>query len=1407
MACRRATGPFTRTTLPLHAYLAHDRRQALARDEPLPERCSGAALFADITGFTALTEALAQGQGSRRGVDDLVRRINAVHEVLIGAVERAGGSVVSLAGDGMTCWFDDRHASGEPAARRALRCAGAMQQAMRPQPELSVKVGLAAGAAMRLAVGDPALQLLDLLAGATVARAVAAESQALAGEVLVDGSIVAPLSGPLAAPGTAHGLGAPRQTALGDPVYPYQVGADDDATAASASSGAPVAAPSAAGSLPPAGRPTDADLLRPWLLPFVFERLMSSVGLFATALRPATALFVRVALGTGPVETPAGADRDALQALVVAVQRVLQHHGGVLLEASVDARGTCLYGNFGAAQVHEDDPSRALRAALELRQRFDDDGLELQIGLSSGTLCVGGYGGPTRRSFGAIGNEVNSAARLMALARPGEILLSGRTRQLLPDDDFAFEARAPVPLKGKTEPMAVFAAAGLQQRRAIRLQEPPAVLPLVGRSAEVAQLQAALAAARQGHGQVLRIVAEAGMGKSRLLAEGVRLARRSGFIGYGGASRLDGVLTPYLIWQGVWRAFFDLDPALPQRRQRQAVQAVLQRDVPEHAEAGPLLAAVLALDWPDTPFTAALLPRDRKALLEAVLLRCLQAAAADMAEDGMGLLLVLEDLHAADPPSVDLLLALARGSEALPVLVLSAERPPEPTGIDDTRPRADWPPHTQHIVLSGLTSTDVEAMARSTLARLYPERPGTLPAAVLEQLVRRAQGNPFYVEELLAFLHDRGLDPQHPDAVLALEAPSSLHSLVLSRMDRLPALQQNVLKAASVVGREFTLADLQGYCPTLGPPDAVATAVVELGRLGLTPPLPDATEPTHVFHHLVTHEVAYESIGHDTRAVLHEQFARHLERRHADPEAWATQLAHHYERAGCAGPASHYLRRAASQAMARYANDEALSHLERALRCLPAAEAAGRFELLMQRQALSDLQGRHDAQRADLDELQRLATLLPGASARRIRLLGLQAQLELDVGRHAEAQAQLAAALAQLDAATPHDGSLSALRPDLLLLQAQVLLHAGHAAAALQVVDAALALSQGEPALRLKALSRSGQAHWQLGDLALAGQRFAQALDLARQGSDLRAQLNVLNSLGVVAKSRSRFAEAARHYDDALALARRIGDRSGEAMLLNNLGSACLAAGRFHEAALHCEQAVRMFAEAGEAVMHGLALTNCAEARREAGRPLLALQLSAQALDRVRSGGSRGGEALVLENLALAEAAVERPDDAQAHLLAAIELARAMAAPAREASALLNLGRLHLDRGDGTAAGAALDQVDKLALRLCDPSLDTGLQAAHARLRVLQGSPAEAAQSLQPLLDTLLVAPDPDLPAPSLDLYASALQVLQAAGDARAAALRQRARQVLAERAAHFPDAAAQRNFLAMAPHRAIQAD
>ncbi|MBI3368651.1 MAG: AAA family ATPase, partial [Burkholderiales bacterium] len=998
----------------LHAYLPQDRLRALARGEALPERCHGTALFADIAGFTALTEALTQGSGQRRGVEELARRINAVHQALIAEVERQGGSVIGFAGDGMTCWFDaDNPDHALAPSLRALGCAQRMQRAMDGFAQLSVKVGIGSGAAQRLVVGDPAIHRIDLLAGATVARAVLAEGLAAPGEVVVDAATAAALPAP---------LGEPRPSDGGEAFYRVDA--------------APPDAPS--DEVPMAPPPSlDLETLRPWVLPFVFERESAGEGLFATDLRPATALFLRL---VQPDENSA-----ALAEQVALAQRTLQQHGGVLLEVTVDAVGSCLYGNFGAAQVHEDDAARALRAALALRQRLDDAAGTLQIGLSSGTLCVGGYGGATRRSFGAIGDEVNLAARLMAQARPGEILVSGRVRQAVADE-FAFEARPPIAVKGKAEPMPVFAVAGLQQRRAIRLQEPAALLPMVGRAAETAQLARKLAAALGGRGQVLRIVAEAGMGKSRLLAEGIRLARRAGFIGYGGACRMDGIRTPYLVWQGIWTAFFDLDPALPQRRQRQAVQAALHSHAPEHAEAWPLLGTVLGQDWPDTAFTAALQPQDRKSLLEAVLLRCLQSAAQEAAEDGMGLLLVL----------------LARGIEALPVLLLIAQRPADTetdtnAAIDPLATLA----HAESIELTGLSPADVEHIVRAKLALLFPERVGALPRELFERIAARAQGNPFYVEELLNYLHDRGLDPREPRALQALELPTSLHSLVLSRMDRLALSQQRGLKAAAIIGREFKDGELHGYCPTLGSAEAVRADLIELDRLGFTPRQPDAPQPSHVFKHLVTLEVSYESIAHDTRIRLHEDYARYVVGQYPDQlGALAPQLAHHFERALCRDEAGHYLRKAGEQAAAGFANEEALAYFARALQWLAPDDEQARFELLMQRQAILDLLGRHAPQRVDLAELERLAPRLDHAVERQAEVAIERARLDIAVGDYAAARAGALAAITAIEADAPTRERASGLLVDALLLETRALFFAGQAALARPTLERALALAR-----------------------------------------------------------------------------------------------------------------------------------------------------------------------------------------------------------------------------------------------------------------------------------------------------------------------------------------------------------
>ena len=177
-------------------YIPEDRRQAIARGETLPDRTSGAALFADISGFTPLTEALTRIYGPKRGAEELTRQLNSVYNALIAEVDRHNGSVIGFAGDAITCWFTEEAGVVGLATLRAARCAFAMQAAMQafksvtlPAGEtvsLAMKASIATGPARRFLVGDPDIQLIDALAGETLARMAAAEHHAGRGEVLVD---------------------------------------------------------------------------------------------------------------------------------------------------------------------------------------------------------------------------------------------------------------------------------------------------------------------------------------------------------------------------------------------------------------------------------------------------------------------------------------------------------------------------------------------------------------------------------------------------------------------------------------------------------------------------------------------------------------------------------------------------------------------------------------------------------------------------------------------------------------------------------------------------------------------------------------------------------------------------------------------------------------------------------------------------------------------------------------------------------------------------------------------------------------------------------------------------------------------------------------------------------------------
>ena len=266
--------------------------------------------------------------------------------------------------------------------------------------------------------------------------------------------------------------------------------------------------------------------------------------------------------------------------------------------------------------------------------------------------------------------------------------------------------------------------------------------------------------------------------------------------------------------------------------------------------------------------------------------------------------------------SHELLEMVARAVVDAPVLIMLAYRPPELQRLQS--PRVEALEHFTHVELEALSADESEQVIQAKLAQLLPARRGAAPPTLVARVTARAQGNPFYIEELLHYLHDRGIDSLDEAATAALDLPASLHTLILSRIDQLSARQQATLKVASVIGRLFRFAHLHGAYPILGAPEPLRADLDELSRLELTPLHTPEPELAYLFKHIVTQEVAYESLTAQARATLHEQLAAYLERLAGDDvDRYLDLLAFHYDRSDNLAKKRRYLRRAGSSARSR----------------------------------------------------------------------------------------------------------------------------------------------------------------------------------------------------------------------------------------------------------------------------------------------------------------------------------------------------------------------------------------------------------------------------------------------------------------------------------------------------------
>lgn len=1369
----------------LHAYLPQDRLRALALKQTLPDRTHGSALFADISGFTPLTETLGDSLGARRGAEEMTKHLSRVYSALMSEVERHGGSVIDFAGDAIMCWFDQ--AQG-PSEVRAVACGLALQKMMRTFERISlpkgrsitmeVKVAITSGSARRFSVGDPAVNLIDVLGGDTVERTELGEQLAQKGEVVVDKN-------------TAEAIGDALT------ISEWRTGSEPDSVSFAVVGGFNVDLASTLAIIP-GDIPPDEDL-KAWIHRSVYERELAGQGSLMAEFRPCVALFVRF----NGIDYAADDAGTRLNELIRSMQARIVEFGGSLLQIIMGDKGSYAYINFGALAMHEDGPRRAVKLALALQDVVKHLGFDisLQTGITQGTLFVGPYGSETRKTFGALGDDVNLCARLMISAAPGEVLISSRVRKALADE-FIVEARPPMVVKGKTEPLSVYSLLSAKQQRAVRLQEPAYALPMIGREAELGVIANKLAGVINGKGHIVGVTGAAGMGKSRLVAEGIRLAHRGKLTGYGGACKSDGVNTPYLVWSGIWNAFFDLDPAMPLRKQIRSIELDLEDHAPDNLDALPLLGSLLGLALPENDFIRALQPKDRKSQLEALVMHILEFSAREAGQSDGGLLFVLEDVHWIDPVSSDLLDLLARGIENLPILILLSYRLPEIDALDPGVSNLRLMGHFTEIRLEDLNETEAEQVIRGKLSQLFPEQRGGVPRSLIERITHRAQGNPFYVEELLNFLHDNGFDPHDENALEELELPGSLHSLILSRIDRLTPSQQLAFRVASVIGRVFRIDDLLNYYPWQGVSKNLTPDLQELVRADLL--LPDSSDPesVYLFKHLITHEVGYENIAFSTRVQLHGMYGDYLEVAYPEKvDKLASTLAHHFDLAQVPEKAAHYLTLAGEQAAGHYANDEALSYFNRALKHLSEDNSRMYFDILWKRERIYDLLARRPEQRRDLAALTRLADSFEDAPALRAQLFIRKAKLEIDGGNYAAAKAHARAVIQELGDASPD------LQVDALLSEARAMFLSGQAMEAKPQLEEALALSRAHRYSRgeYNALANLGLWHWYKGDNKSAVETMEESIRLIRQAGDVRRESDILNNLGIVTKDMYRFEESLAYYEAAQKIVNKIGDRSGEASLLNNMGRASLVAGNYSEALSYCERAAALAAEINEPTVQGLAYHNRSEALRELGQYSAARKSADESLALMQSSGYRVGEANVTEHIAMIELA--RSDYAAALKFAekALAITRDVSARRVEASVLIRIGQIRLGRREYAEAVKYLQSAQELEKDLNEPVYRFEIEAGMGRAALGRG---EAGISfIQNLLDELLQDPPTHqshfLP---MGLYMTTIQVLIAASDPRLAKLTSRAKEELESRSQRISDPSLRMSYLKIPDHQIISA-
>jgi class 3 adenylate cyclase/tetratricopeptide (TPR) repeat protein len=646
------------------------------------------------------------------------------------------------------------------------------------------------------------------------------------------------------------------------------------------------------------------------------EKILASRSAIEGERKPVTVLFCDVVSSTALAERlgPEGMHGVVSRFFEIALGEVHRYEGTIN-----QFLGDGFMALFGAALAYEDHARRAVLAALDLRRAVEErtplivanepQRLELRMGLHTGFVVVGAIGDNLRMDYTAVGDTTHLAARLQQLAAPGTIVISDATARLV-RGYVQLEPQEDVEVRGRSRPVSIALVTGRATHRpTLDRRDDRPLSRFVGRTRELEILRALLAEVMAGRGQVVGVVGEPGVGKSRLLLELRQWLSAGGLTYLEGRCLSFGNAIPYLPLLDVVRTMCDateLDP--PQMVNDKGGHALGALGM--KASAAALVTLLLGVKADDDRRTAASPESMRERSFEALRQMLVNAS------QHRPLMLAIEDLHWADSTSQDFLASLVETLAGAPIMLLATYRP-------GYRPPWMERSYATQLSLGRLTPTDSLNVVRSVL----PE--ASMMHRVATLVLDKAEGNPFFLEELARTVSE---SPHGTDVIVV---PDTIHDVLTARIDRLSESPRRLLQIASILGREFPARLLDSVWDG----EATGPMLRELIRHEFLYERAGAEEPTYVFKHALTQDVAESTLLSQRRRDLHFRAAEGLVKLNPHREVEiAPRLAHHYFAAEAWSLAFEHAFRAAEAASAVYANREALERHDQAM---SAAERAG----------------------------------------------------------------------------------------------------------------------------------------------------------------------------------------------------------------------------------------------------------------------------------------------------------------------------------------------------------------------------------------------------------------------------------------------------------------------------------